>query len=564
MLAVLTPWVRIPQDNADGAGMLAHLHGFFVGWDLLYDDEYAELGMSPLFAFVTRPAGGSGVVSNHWPAGASWLQAPGYLLGLLGYEVLHGLDLVGTRARWVIPLLGVRAWALALLWAWARGVRRWIGDVLGDRAGIAVAAAGVVGTPMLYYAAEAPLRPHLYGAIVVTLLVWLWATPPADEASRQGSAGMTRAAALGALSGLAAAIRPQLAPLFLLVLHDVSPGAEGRRGRLLAAFGSAAIWPLLGLRLQWWMYGDGVSSYATGETSHHLAHLLWSPYHGVLTWIPIVALGVVGLVVGGLRRERGAWLLVGLFAMQLWIDAGQRPIEPFHVLGTRTWGGGTAFGPRKLLDALPLLIPGVIWLVQGARERLGEGTGGALVGGMALLACLPTLGLHLASFVDPNVTAEVMDLGLYRSALTLGLDPALWGEAVARRALPWKVVLVLAGVVALPIATMLAWWVRTTGGRPLELTVIEARTTGWAIGLGVAAHLWMAMLISRSDGLLHDQPERMFVASQRLDPAHEQLVPVINAAAWQLQAKRLGPAGVGPAPPGVDPTSGRYSGPEHR
>src|SRR5690606_15216037 len=69
-----TPVCQIPQDNADGAGMVAHLRGFFRDGDLLYDDDYRALQMSPLFAFVGR----EGWVSNHWPVGATWLQAPGF------------------------------------------------------------------------------------------------------------------------------------------------------------------------------------------------------------------------------------------------------------------------------------------------------------------------------------------------------------------------------------------------------------------------------------------------------------------------------------------------------
>ena len=32
------------------------------------------------------------------------------------------------------------------------------------------------------------------------------------------------------------------------------------------------------------------------------------------------------------------------------------------LLGTRTWTGGTSFGPRKLLDVVPMFLPACIWL----------------------------------------------------------------------------------------------------------------------------------------------------------------------------------------------------------
>ena len=98
LLAVCAPWFNIVRDNADSAGMLAHLHGLFVDADLLYDDEYRALRVTPTFTFVTA----EGVVSNHWPAGASWLQARMYAaLGFAGEAVKEaekGVALEGNDA----------------------------------------------------------------------------------------------------------------------------------------------------------------------------------------------------------------------------------------------------------------------------------------------------------------------------------------------------------------------------------------------------------------------------------------------------------------------------------
>ena len=54
LAALGLPWLQISVDNADGAGMLAHLHAFWTDGDLLYDDEYRALRMLPLFFSAHR------------------------------------------------------------------------------------------------------------------------------------------------------------------------------------------------------------------------------------------------------------------------------------------------------------------------------------------------------------------------------------------------------------------------------------------------------------------------------------------------------------------------------
>jgi hypothetical protein len=158
LVAISAPWLNIPVDNADSAGMQAHLHGLFESRDLLYDDEYAALRMSPLFAFVTE----RGVVSNHWPAGVSFVQAPGWLLGRLAGATLVGEGVSERAATWTLPVLGLRVWALLLLaWLLVR-VHAWLGPLVGSRTALLATVSFAIGTPLLYYAAESPLRPHLW------------------------------------------------------------------------------------------------------------------------------------------------------------------------------------------------------------------------------------------------------------------------------------------------------------------------------------------------------------------------------------------------------------------
>jgi hypothetical protein len=530
LCTLAAPWWNIPRDQADSAGMLAHLHAFFVDADLLYDDEYAALGMSPLFAFVTD----EGVVSNHWPAGATWLQAPGYALGRLAAAGLAALGIGRGEPMGVVVVLGVRAWAMLVLAGMAWAVARLVAAAQADpgsagarRAGWGVAAGFVLGTPLFYYAAEAPLRPHLWGAAVTLAVVGLgW--------RRELGSPWVRTVALAALVGLGAYVRPQLAPLALLVAHDAWDGPQRGR-RLLVGAAVLVAWPLAHLRMQRWMYGDQLGDYA-GAVTHHLGALLFSTHHGVLPWCPVLALALVAMGRSAVRRERGAWLLLAIVAWQLWIDSGMRSIEPRAVLGTRTWSGGVAFGPRKLVDVLPLALPAVASLVAAARQRGHGRTLAALAG----LLCAPTLLLHASAWIDPEATTGgIMGSAEYRTALLRPLSLAAWEQAWAVRRLPLAVPGVAVLVVVLPALLLGALGRAAWRGRLAAADRLRLVGAIVAVSL-LVVHGWLAVLLVRSDAVREADPQRMLAAAARMTPVHHAMVRRIAEHHTTLRA-RLGP-----------------------
>jgi hypothetical protein len=538
-VAVLAaPWWNIPRDQADSAGMMAHLHAFFVDRDLLYDDEYARLGMSPLFAFVTD----EGVVSNHWPSGATWLQAPGWGLGVLAAHVAAQLGIGRGDATGVIALLGLRAWAMLVLAAMAWIVARLAASGQHDRgtpsarrAGAAIAAAFVFATPLWHYAAEDPLRPHLWGAAVVLGLVAITMRPSLGSSHE-------RIIALAALAGLATYVRPQLAPTLLLVWPELAdvPMRERLKGIGLA-LGAFAIFPLAHLRLHAWMYGEQLGQYA-GEVSYHFVPFLFSTHHGVLSWCPALVLGAAALALGAARRERTAWIVLVVLATQLWMDAGMREIEPRAVLGTRTWSGGLAFGPRKLVDVLPLLLPSVTSFVAAARAR-GLGTP---LAALAVVLATPTILLHASAWIAPTATTgDVMGTAQYHAALLRPLEVAAWRAGYTPRALPWSVPLIVTACVTLPLIGL--WLlarrpaVTTVATRDLRRAILAAVAVA-----GLLVHGWVAVLLVRSESILAADPERMVRAAAAMAPAHDATVRAIPSH-HALLRERLGPAAAPPS-----------------
>lgn len=540
LCALVAPWGNIPRDQADTAGMLAHLHAFFVDADLLYDDEYRALGMSPLFGFVTD----EGVVSNHWPAGATWLQAPGYGLGCAAATGLAGLGIGHGDSMGVIAVLGVRTWAVLVLVAMAWGTARLCAarserpEGVARRMGWAIAATFVFGTPLFYYAAEAPLRPHLWGSALTLVVVALWWRPPGRE-PEPGESTVWRTVAMAAVAGLATYVRPQLAPLWLLVIHDAwTPASEPRAGRarrVLLGTAVFAVFPLAHLRMQRWMYGPQLDRYL-GDVTHHLGSLLLSTHHGLLPWCPVLALGLLAMARSAALRERGAWILLAIVLWQLWLDSGMRPIEPRAVLGTRTWAGGVSFGPRKLVDVLPLLLPAATSLASAASAR-GLPRGLAVVVG---LACMPTVLLHASAWLDPDATTGgIMGSIEYRAALGRPLHAEAWSRAWSQRALPVVVPLVLALVVALPLV-LAAWLARLVARRGAQPREPWRRAAVVALGGMLVVHGWLAVLLVRSDLAREAEPRRMIDAAASMTPAHLATVRRIQAHHQQLR-ERLGP-----------------------
>ncbi len=525
-MAFCAPWFNITRDNADSAGMLAHLHAYFIDADLLYDNEFRALGVTPTFAFVT----GEGVVSNHWPSGATWLQAPGYAMGLLTSRTLAWFGVGKSSVYGVVPLLAVRGWAMLVLLLMGRAVARlWDpppgspsrGPTVGAGAGTVAAVAFTAGTPLLYYASEAPLRPHLWGCAVLLVVVLLWHRQEVGTAT-------TRAVVLGSLVGLATCVRPQLAVAWVLVAEDAWGSAPGRGRRLALAAGAAAVWPLVHLRTQVWMYGGSLGDYG-GEVSHHVRAFLLSPYHGAVVWSPVLVLGAAALVLAIVRRQRGAWLLGALVLHQCWLDSGMRDITPYSVLGTRTWSGGVGFGARKLVDVLPLFLPAMHALSEEARAR---GWGRPLAAAV-LAACVPSVALHAAAFVDPSTTSALLDWRGLEVVLSRPWSTARWGAAASVRAVPFAVTLgvgLATGALALAAVRVRAVLPSASNQRWL----ISLGTV--VIGAGVAAHLWLTALMVRSDTALFDDPQRMAEARAGMHPAHEAAVARIPAHHATLRA----------------------------
>jgi len=343
--------------TTDGVTYFAQLRSVVVDGDLDVTREFAHLGQPP------RP--------NHVvPIGPTLIWTPLYLavtaVDALGRAVgawrgaadatTQGLGLPYVRAV-LLSSFAVGALGLwALLWH------------LRQRFAPAIAGTAVVllfgATPLFWYMVYEPSMTHAASFGFAALF--------AVASAQWVPAGATRAQSLilGTLLGLAFAARSQEV-LFaflpaLLVFGAAAPWPDRvTRALHLAgwAFLGALPWLLLQAlhsyvlftRYDYNLVGQG--GYFNPWQSRWL-DTLFSSWHVLFSWTPIVYVAALGTV-AYLRRE-WRWATAGLVVLVLtaWVNGA-----------TQDWAAGWSFGGRRFSSVLVLLAPGLALVIDGVVRR---------------------------------------------------------------------------------------------------------------------------------------------------------------------------------------------------
>ena len=160
--------------------------------------------------------------------------------------------------------------------------------------------------------------------------------------------------------GLAASSRLQLLPAVFVLLVAATWLRGARVGILAAALASVFIVPLALANVRW--FGTVLGAAPLLEALHPAVHgtsktfnlqwegaagLLFSPNRGLLIFSPVVALLALGLRPAMKEGWRSpAALCLAAAAVQFLLYASYS-----------VWWGGHTYGPRYMLDVLPLLVP---------------------------------------------------------------------------------------------------------------------------------------------------------------------------------------------------------------
>lgn len=379
LFALSLPLVTTRIYAVDEVQYFAYVRSAIKDGDFRFQNEFLALTRegsierSALFAWGRTPTGR--VVSNGTP-GFALAWAPWFLLGELVARV-GGWPTDGYSWPYVAAVsYGAAIYGLLGLLLLRDLARRHFRPLEADLATVAAWWA----TALPFYVYVTPTMAHATSLFFVSAFVWLW------DRWRPMST-IARVATLGGVAGLAAALRETNVLLLLLPAADLLVSLWERPQRLRGAIRRAAalvgaFFVGLSPQLLGWYAAYGSPFPPASRTGFlqswpkYALSVLASPDRGLLTWHPVWLLGIVGLVL--LARRRGlsgpAWALAGLFTCQVLLFGS-----------VANWSGGMAFGQRRLLVALPVVVLGVAELVR----RVGRSTA------MAVLAVLVWLNLSL-------------------------------------------------------------------------------------------------------------------------------------------------------------------------
>jgi hypothetical protein len=219
-------------------------------------------------------------------------------------------------------------------------------------------------TPLLYYQFREPLYSHTASAMMVALVVVIWWHQLEGERFTP-----LQGLVLGAVIGFAGLARWQnLAYLALPVISIIfwwyyaSPRRLQETIRrtlpylLLVGLGTFSIFAV---QMSVWqtLYGSFVTLPQGNSfmvwTAPFLEPFLFSSFRGVLAWMPLFFLSVIGLLALARRAPQFALPLLIMLVLTVYINGS-----------TRDWFAGGGFGPRRLTSELAILAVGYAAFLQ--------------------------------------------------------------------------------------------------------------------------------------------------------------------------------------------------------
>lgn len=372
----------------DAVHYFVYLRSLVFDGDLHFQNEYQRLyrvdapGPETDWIFTPLP---SGYIRNMMPVGPALVWLPLYLLTALGAWIAgaFGGGAVDGFGRAFQASAGFSGIAAAGLGAWLAFLtaRRAFGDATAIWATMVI----WLGSSALYYSLVSPAYSHASSMLATSLVVYLWQRTARTHTWR-------RYACLGAAVGFAALVRWQDALFCILPAADAlqractdDAPARVRWGRAVARLGVSASAALLVFvpQLAVWqtLYGEPLlvpqGSGFMRWTSPHLVAVLFSDFHGLFSWTPVIAAAVAGLVLLARRVPRAGVPLLAVFLASWYANAA-----------VADWWAGEAFGARRFVSCFPLFVMGVGTLISrwhGRLVPLAVAGGGLVVANLLLL-----------------------------------------------------------------------------------------------------------------------------------------------------------------------------------
>jgi hypothetical protein len=527
----------------DSVAVFSYLRSAVIDGDFAFFNEWASAGLVrngvTLFSEVTP----TGALANHWWIGTSILSAPSYLIARVfhgppdGFSGIYGVVLAMTN-------VGFAAWTMLIAWSFMCGAGNPAGDRRRGRRRHTEALpmiATLLGTPLFWYAFVFPLGTHMAGALAIALVF---------VALFRSDSG----AAAGLATGLAIIVRLQHFMIIPAVLYI----AWQQRRRLewwLAAIGGGAL--AIACQAAAWLaiYGTPLGPITRGATlagttwmpfkNIALMPVLFSSYHGLFVWSPVVFLALFGwiaaarsfeaersmIAVASLVMFAGEWIANGTFDRYFW--------------------GGMSFGPRRFVDlAMPIAI-GLAYFATAVSSRVAYALMIALsLWSVGLMAAVYAHTISLARFVTgADLVHAVTAPETWRRLGAVDLHSAITNALLAKQAFIALLIVAALGIVASMFNAR-----ALTVGMAIALAVVivvsvrtpsRARASAQALQINVEASKRVGPLIDER-GLLMD--ELAWRPSDATVRELQQIDAVLRQQSSSASPSRSGAAPSSPAP----------------
>ncbi|HKR62234.1 MAG TPA: hypothetical protein VJZ00_00775, partial [Thermoanaerobaculia bacterium] len=162
-------WLTPGLTRPDGAGYFIYLPSTYFDHDLLFFNEWANVGLIRDGQILFKDVTATGHLSNHWTAGASLAWYPAFVCAdVLARFVGESRD--GFSPPYVTAIVFTSALAgLFVMFAGFAIARRLYGD------GFAACAASMMwlGSPLAFYALRHASMSHAISAAACAAVVWL-------------------------------------------------------------------------------------------------------------------------------------------------------------------------------------------------------------------------------------------------------------------------------------------------------------------------------------------------------------------------------------------------------
>jgi hypothetical protein len=375
-LPLVNPWVR-----GDGVGYYAYARSLVIDHNLQFEKDWRAA--NPSFQLARVDSNGNiladqytrtGHLDNHFSVGPAMLWAP-VLIVVDG--AVRVADHFGAHIRadgYSLPYLLAMALTTAGygflgLWLAFCIARKYVGEVWA-----------FIGTLGIWWASSLPvymyLNPswsHAQSAFTVALFLWYW------ERTR-GIRSLGQWILLGLMAGLMADV---YYPNVLVVLAPLIETIAGLRSR--AASGAERSDSLRRIASNWIAFGAMLivamlPTFITREivygsplesgypaistwfwTSPVLLKILFSSDHGMLSWTPILAISILGIV---LLWKRDRLLSGSLCAIVL--------AYYYLIASYVNWDGISSFGNRFFVSLTPVFVIGLATFLSKLGEWLGS------------------------------------------------------------------------------------------------------------------------------------------------------------------------------------------------